>query len=287
MDWIDYREKLGIGFDDEDKTKLFYNRMSNLFDVLISDTDAFVTVVEYHDFCMDTGTRLNLNILEHYQDYERFKACVHIIQKHETVFTDYLAYFVWFINSLSDDKERTWNRQAFKKMLLYHLKEAHIQFELLEDDNKVFVFPKGAVELDNALVSEPLEWLKDYPLAHKTFVIALKQYSDGIYIRDVADNLRKALEAFLQEFLNNTKNLETNKNEICRYLGEQEVDAGISGLFQPLINAYKNINDKIAKHNDAVDAKLLEFLLYQTGVLIRMVLSVKQAQDMEGNDNAH
>lgn len=287
MDWIDYREKLGIGFDDEDKTKLFYNRMSNLFDVLISDTDAFVTVVEYHDFCMDTGTRLNLNILEHYQDYERFKACVHIIQKHETVFTDYLAYFVWFINSLSDDKERTWNRQAFKKMLLYHLREAHIQFELLEDDNKVFVFPKGAVELDNALVSEPLEWLKDYPLAHKTFVIALKQYSDGIYIRDVADNLRKALEAFLQEFLNNTKNLETNKNEICRYLGEQEVDAGISGLFQPLINAYKNINDKIAKHNDAVDAKLLEFLLYQTGVLIRMVLSVKQAQDMEENQNAN
>lgn len=287
MDWIDYREKLGIGFDDEEKTKLFYNRMSNLFDVLISDTDAFVTVVEYHDFCMDTGTRLNLNILEHYQDYERFKACVHIIQKHETVFTDYLAYFVWFINSLSDDKERTWNRQAFKKMLLYHLKEAHIQFELLEDDNKVFVFPKGAVELDNALVSEPLEWLRDYPLAHKTFVIALKQYSDGIYIRDVADNLRKALEAFLQEFLGNEKNLETNKNEICRYLGEQGVDPGITGLFQPLINAYKNINDKIAKHNDAVDAKLLEFLLYQTGVLIRMVLSVKQAQDMEENDNAN
>ena len=87
--------------------------------------------------------------------------------------------------------------------------------------------------------------------------------------------------------MKNTKNLETNKNEICRYLGEQGVDGGISGLFQPLINAYKNINDKIAKHNDAVDAKLLEFLLYQTGVLIRMVLSVKQAQDMEENQNAN
>lgn len=36
---------------------------------------------------------------------------------------------------------------------------------------------------------------------------------------------------------------------------------------------YKNINDRIAKHNDAVDAKLLEFLLYQTGVLIRMVIT--------------
>lgn len=287
MDWIDYREKLGIGFDDEGKTKLFYKRISNDLYMLLDDYDVVVTTIEYRDFCMDTGTQLNLKITGLYHERERFRDCVRIIKEHETVFTDYLAYFVWFINSLSDDKERTWNRQAFKKMLLCHLKEAHIQFELLEDDNKVFVFPKGAAEFDDALVSEPLEWLRDYPLAHKTFVIALKQYSDGIYIRDVADNLRKALEAFLQEFLNNTKNLETNKNEICRYLGEQEVDAGISGLFQPLINAYKNINDKIAKHNDAVDAKLLEFLLYQTGVLIRMVLSVKQAQDMEENDNAH
>ena len=287
MDWIDYREKLGIGFDDKEKSRLFYSRMSNILDELENDYDICVTTPEYRNFCMDTRTRLDLSLLGGFQDRARFIDCVRIIRDHETILTAYLAYFVWLINSLSDDKERTWNRQAFKKMLLNHLKEAHIQFELLEDDNKVFVFPKGAAEFDDALVSEPLEWLRDYPLAHKTFVIALKQYSDGIYIRDVADNLRKALEAFLQEFLNNTKNLETNKNEICRYLGEQEVDAGISGLFQPLINAYKNINDKIAKHNDAVDAKLLEFLLYQTGVLIRMVLSVKQAQDMEENDNAH
>ena len=287
MDWIDYREKLGIGFDDKEKSRLFYSRMSNALDVLISSCDAFVTITEYNNFCMDTGTRLNLNVLENYQECERFRDCVRIIRDHETVFNVYLAYFVWFINSLSDAKGRNWNRQSFKRMLLHNLKEAHIQFDLLEDGNKFFVFPKGASELDNALVSEPLEWLRDYPLAHKTFVIALKQYSDGIYIRDVADNLRKALEAFLQEFLGNEKNLETNKNEICRYLGEQGVDPGITGLFQPLINAYKNINDKIAKHNDAVDAKLLKFLLYQTGVLIRMVLSVKQAQDMEGNANAH
>ena len=155
--------------------------------------------------------------------------------------------------------------------------EAHIPFNLLEENNKVFVFPKGAVELDNALVSANLEWLKGYPIAHKTYCIALRQYADGIYIRDVADNLRKTLEAFLQEFLGNKKNLETNKAEICRYLGQQGVDSGISGLFQPLINAYKNINDRIAKHHDAVDENLLEFLLYQTGILIRMVLSVHKA----------
>lgn len=162
---------------------------------------------------MDTGTRLDLSLLGTFQDRERFIDCVRIIRDHETILTAYLAYFVWFINSLSDAKGRNWNRQSFKRMLLHNLKEAHIQFDLLEDGNKFFVFPKGAAELDNALVSEPLEWLKDYPLAHKTFVIALKQYSDGIYIRDVADNLRKALEAFLQEFLNNTKILKLTKTK--------------------------------------------------------------------------
>lgn len=164
------------------------------------------------------------------------------------------------------------------------MKQSHILYDLLEENGEFFIFPKGAPELDTALVSEPLEWLIEYPLAHRTYVTALKQYADGIYVRDVADNLRKALEAFLQEFLGNNKNLESNKNDICRYLGEQGVDSGITSLFHPLINAYKNINDRIAKHNDAVDGKLLEFLLYQTGVLIRLVLTVKQADTEIIND---
>ena len=166
-----------------------------------------------------------------------------------------------------------------KDFLPKELKNLHIQYEILDDPQGCFIIPKGAKELDEALVSQSLEWLKGYPQAHKTFCIALKQYADGEYIRDTADNLRKALEEFLQEFLGNEKNLETNKNEICKYWGKENVDAGVCGLFQPLINAYKNINDRVAKHNDKVDEKLLEFLLYQTGVLIRMVLSVKENEE--------
>ena len=32
---------------------------------------------------------------------------------------------------------------------------------------------------------------------------------------------------------------------------------------------------KYVKHNDAIDEKLLEFIMYQTGVFIRMIISVK------------
>lgn len=48
-----------------------------------------------------------------------------------------------------------------------------------------------------------------------------------------------------------------------------------------IISTYKDINDKTVKHNDKIDARLLEFLLYQTGLLIRMVLRV--SGQIEGN----
>ena len=70
-----------------------------------------------------------------------------------------------------------------------------------------FVFPAGDPMMDKNLVSDVLSWLDKYPGAKKTYVNALKQYVDGIYIRDAADNLRKALETFLQEFLQNDKNV--------------------------------------------------------------------------------
>lgn len=277
MDWLDYREKLGIGFSDEEKGRLFIGKVQNF---IYSASRCPFEEQDEMNFCNEIGcaSLCNSDSVFNMLDLDTpvgLKRSWLYLEKHTDDALDFLAHMVALINTYGGkDKDRNIILKAIKMAL----NESHISYDIFQEGKKYFIFPKGAKELDDALVSEPLEWLKDYPNSRKTYVIALKQYSDGIYIRDVADNLRKALEAFLQEFLGNSKNLETNKNEICKYLGEQGVDAGVPGLFQPLINAYKNINDRIAKHNDAVDKKLLEFLLYQTGVLIRMVLSVKQEE---------
>ena len=42
MDWIDYRERLGLDFDDNDKTKLFYTRVSNAMALITANTDNFI-----------------------------------------------------------------------------------------------------------------------------------------------------------------------------------------------------------------------------------------------------
>lgn len=277
MDWIDYREKLGIGFSDEEKGKLFIGKVQNF---IYSASRCPFEEQDEMNFCNEIGcaSLCNSDSVFNMLDLDTpvgLKRSWLYLEKHTDDALDFLAHMIGLINTYGG---KNGDRDIILNTVKRALDESHISYDIFQEGKKYFIFPKGAKELDDALVSEPLEWLKDYPNARKTYIIALKQYSDGIYIRDVADNLRKVLEAFLQEFLGNSKNLETNKNEICKYLGEQGVDAGVSGLFQPLINAYKNINDRIAKHNDAVDKKLLEFILYQTGVLIRMVLSVKQEE---------
>ena len=269
MKWIEYQKKLGLGFDDNRKMLRFHALMHNHFK---NAPYSFFNAETEKTFCDTIG----ICMLWNDEPFGLQRAWFYL-SKHETNFRDFLSCCVALVNAYSEQEKDI--KQWLKTTILDSLDDCQINYELLSDADGIFIFPKGAKELDDALVSEPLEWLEYYPRARKTYIIALKQYSDGIYIRDVADNLRKALETFLQEFLGNDKNLESNKNEICKYLGQQGVDSGISGLFQPLINAYKNTNDRIAKHNDHVDGKLLEFLLYQTGILIRMVISIKNARD--------
>lgn len=293
MEWLDYREQLSIGFNDEKKGSMCVSRIQNDLDELfenrqktdneltfldgIFDYDA-ISKEEYHMFCQMTGTRYG-GVLSFPKDEIR-----KTLESHEEDFHDFLSYYMAFINCLTD-RPKGIKKQELLNILEKAFAESRLKYSVLKDEGEFFVFPKGAKELDRALVSEPLEWLDEYPLTKGTFVIALKQYQDGVYIRDTADNLRKALEQFLQEFLGNKKNLENNRTEICRYLGSVGVDAEIAGLFQPLINTYKNINDKYVKHNDLIDKRLLEFLLYQTGILIRMVLVVKQSET-EATTNA-
>lgn len=275
MHWLDYREKLQIGFDDQKKFQYFVAKIFNLLENFVDYSFNQIDEIEYFKFCNISGITMTQGLLSD----EYYSEIMRTLHKHSQSLNDFLSFYIAFVNCQVDKEFKPLKKEECKNILCNMLDESQIPYEVIQDNDGYFVFPQGAKELDDALVSEILLWLRNYPRAQKTYIIALKQYADGIYIRDVADNLRKALETFLQEFLGNEKNLETNKIEICKYLGKEGIDPGVSGLFQPLINAYKNINDRVAKHNDKVDARLLEFILYQTGILIRMVLSVDSIKD--------
>lgn len=279
MDYCDYRELLGIGFSDEEKRNMLINWVFNALNELARTViNGDVSYLEYYKFCNATCTRAETYLSTGFRGTERFSECVTILSRFVYSTQEFLYAYIALYHSLDPKKENGFTQDICKMILLKALDATHIQYYVNDKDGLFQIIPKGATELDKALVMEPLMWLKDYPNSRKAYITALKQYEDGVFIRDAADNLRKALEAFLQEFLGNSKNLESNKNEICKYLGTQKVDASFAGLFQPLINSYKSINDTLVKHNDSIDGKMLEFLLYQTGIFIRMIIVVKQAE---------
>lgn len=285
MDWIDYRERLGIGFDDEEKVKLFYSRMSNALDFQISNKINYVTTGEYYTFCNETGTEVNISLMEERFGFERFLDCIHIIKDHEGLLADYLSYYVWFMNCRCEIVGRPWSKSDIRDLIIRHLNESHIPYDLLEDNEKTFIFPKGAMELDCALISEPLEWLSAYPHSRVVFVKALKEYADATSenASEIADRFRKSLETFFQEFFSTDKSLENCKSEYGTYLKSHGIPAEICRNFETLLQSYTNFMNNYAKHHDRASLNILEYLLYQTGNTIRLLITLKQ----EALDNAN
>ena len=274
MKWIDYREKLGIGFCDSVKVEKLNNKISiflsdieDMFDDYTSK-NVLENIIKY--YFITVGEK------PHYGHYT-MSAVIRSITEHanisETV-SKYVAFAQSFSSINSHDKRLN---KYVENILAESLEALNIAFKILEDADGKFYFPCGAKELDDALVSQPLDWLEDYPRSRKTFTNALKQYSEKIYIRDTADNFRKALEEFFQEFLSNTKNLDNNITEVFKYLKDNNAEPELAAMMKTLINTYDNLNNKIAKHNDKVDARYLEFLMYQTGIFIRLLVVIKNS----------
>ena len=269
MKWIDYREKLGVGFNDNQKYKMLSAMLKNYVDNVIEENYGESS---YFNYCQMVG--------EDYYDYNRpYQYLRDSLNRCEST-EELVAKFIALYNTYSPEYRGYSGNIVEKGHILRCLKESleklNIKYQIFKDEDGIFIFPLGAKELDDALVSEPLEWLKGYPKARKTYSVALQQYSDGKYVRDVADNFRKAFEDFLREFLNNNNDLNKNKKEVEAYLKEQNADPQLTTMLVSLISHYYLLNNEVAKHNDKMDARYLEFLMYQTGIFIRMLIVVKK-----------
>lgn len=276
MDWIDYREKLGIGFSDRNKVEYFMTKMFNLLGDGSDEMRPQINENEYFIFCNTTGTPMRQGPL--YGD--GYKIIMDVLRRNSHTLEHFLAYYTAFINCQKDAGHKSWTKENFKNAVCNVLYESHIPYDLLEDKDGYFVFPKGAEEMDAALVSQPLSWLSAYPKSNTAYVKALKEYSEATpdNASDIADKFRKTLETFMREFFGNNAPLEKNKVEYGRYLKSQGVPAEITGNMETLLQAYANFMNGYAKHQDATSLNVLEYLMYQTGNIIRLLITLKQAE---------
>lgn len=274
MDWLDYRKKLGMGFNDDEKAGYVITNLITYTKVVLSN----ISVTSFINYILDTGSPIRERVLamdDSFINEARDEAIVNILLTHQDSLEEFLLYFIPLINRY--DEEKQFEHKSFLETIL---KKAKIPYEILKDNDGYFVFPRGAKELDDALVSQPLEWLKDYPSARIAWIKALKDYSDATEetASDVADKFRKALETFFQEFFGGQKSLENYKSDYGKYLKEQGIPKEISGNFETLLQSYTQFMNNYAKHRDATSDKVLEYIMYQTGIIIRLLITLRQEE---------
>ena len=277
MDWENYREMLGIPYSDNQRflkfENIILNELDDYFDFLYDrsyNRPVIVSSSDYKQFCNTLGIRM-----KHCDFYENHSEIILELKNRQHNFKEFVFCYIALINCLSKTSDASIPQLI--KILEKAFNDSCIRFEVLKDDENYFVFPNGAKELDTALVIDNLIWLKDYKLTHKIFTQTLYQYSNKENPRDIADNLRKVLEQFLQEFFNNTKTLSKNISEVGKFFDEKHVHHELKNIFTSLITGYNNANNGIAKHHDNANDNMLEFLLYQTGVFIRTLITLKKA----------
>lgn len=77
MDFLDYREKLGIGCYDGEKFTFFLTKIFNFLNGISEETHSgCVTSSEYFSFCNLTGSRCNPRLSAGCQNRERFNESI-------------------------------------------------------------------------------------------------------------------------------------------------------------------------------------------------------------------
>ncbi len=158
-----------------------------------------------------------------------------------------------------------------KNTLFYDTKKAieysTVDVRIVNYDGDVAFYPAGETNLDDELVEYPLSFLGNSSGEH--FIDALKFYEAGQHIKS-AESLRRSLEEYLREKLENKKGLKENIQKVKSHLKNNKVSikSMVSSNLN-LLDVYFNDN---SKHNDG-DIKELdnEFLIYQMGLLMRYI----------------
>jgi len=131
-----------------------------------------------------------------------------------------------------------------------------------------FIIQSGAEELDEKLIIDVLEWLKDFPQEKKDFENALKAYLEKRY-SDVIGDCYNCVEGMARRILGNRKVLENNKDELLKKLQLSQEWRSILSNFINYANEYKrHASEKRHKINpDEVEA-----FMYLTGLILRLCI---------------
>ena len=151
-------------------------------------------------------------------------------------------------------------------------------FRMTTRGKQTVVRPTGDPFLDAMIIDCVLEGIERYPKADKPFSQALTKFlrGDKAHYRNILDDLRFSLEQLLKSLLENEKPLEKQKNILGDWLKGKGIHVHIRSLYAHLVNCFSDYQNDAVKHKEDYSDMEIEFMIYLTGTLMRLLLELEQ-----------
>lgn len=244
-------KRLGLKTDISNERKKFINRMQLVADYIGERVSSKLSDTLDHEVSFRLGTNE--------EDFSSY------LQKAD--FDETLLWCEVVVAQLSEYNEEV--SRYLQGRITQALEESLIDLGIIYKEAKFY--RKGAEELDQTLIIETLDWLKEYPAARDSFGEALKEYLR----KDYADAITKcysALESITKEYVGSDKGLDNLIPELLSKLSLSEQWKSILASFCKYAHEFGSRHGKRkGAHARKLNLGEVEAYIYQTGLIMRLI----------------
>lgn len=187
----DFRQTWKESINEDDKFNEFKNRCLNSFEKNLGpDFTKFENLDD--EFCLIVG--------HHLENYTPYKINLRLSCR-ETFTYKFLfkqtnlrnlLFSIEAINMIESLNKNL--KEIFIEEVINNLKITSIEVFIINNNEHLIFYPKGAKLLDDALIEDNLNWLVSYPKAYQLFANALKKIDNGNDdTRNILDDFRLSL----------------------------------------------------------------------------------------------
>lgn len=127
-------------------------------------------------------------------------------------------------------------------------------------------------EINESLIEETRHWLQDYPDSLRLYHEALSKFQNGVFTRNLLDDLRLALELLLKGIFKNDKSLENQIAILGDHLKTKSGSKELTNMFVKLVDYYCKYQNSYVKHDDAVIEEEIEFIFEITSSFMKHIV---------------
>ena len=239
---------------------------------ILANPETGITGSEIIKFFICYSVKFNKNLKYYKYPFKQSEKGINVNKR--TAFLENLNCFsneekFFIIDEICQDKKFLDNEEVKKLRILLH--NDYKEYNTLQVEDEI---------LDLNIVEKTKHWLDLYPEVKKIYEGGINKYSLKIYERNILDDMRLSLELLLRKILNNNKNLERQREDICRWLDSRETSSYFRNMFWSLIGYYAEYQNNNIKHNDKVNKQEIEFIIEMTSLFMKNIVKFKDSEEI-------